>query len=317
MATDRRITVFGGSGFIGRYVVKRLAAQGWVVRVAVRDPVAASFLKPMGDVGQIVPMKANLTDPEAVAEAVKGAEAVVNLVGILYETRRQLFAELHGLAPARLARQAGAAGVRRFVQVSALGADAASPAAYARTKAAGEAGIRAAFPAATIVRPSIVFGPEDGFFNRFAAMARCLPALPLIGGGLTRFQPVYVGDVAEAITRLLADSGSAGRTYELGGPRVYTFKELMEIMLAEIGRKRFLVPLPFAVAQLQAAFFERLPVPPLTRDQIRLLKRDNVVTPGAPGLAELGIEPSALEAIIPTYLGRFRKGGRSSRGVVP
>jgi len=313
MMTGRRIAVFGGSGFIGRYVVKRLAGQGWVVRVAVRDPVAASFLKPMGNVGQIVIMKADLSDEAAVAAALDGAEAAINLVGILYERGRQRFASVHDEGAGRLARLAAACGVKRLIHVSAIGADADSAAIYARTKAAGETAVRAAFPHATIVRPSVVFGPEDGFFNRFAAMAMLSPALPLIGGGRTRFQPVYVGDVAEAIVRALDDPAAQGQFFELGGPKVYTFRQLMELLLAQIRRHRCLVNLPFALADIQAAVLEKLPVPPLTRDQVRLLRRDNVVTPGAKGLGDLGIVPTAVEAIIPSYLEMYRRGGRFRR----
>ncbi len=313
MIAGRRIVVFGGSGFIGRYVVKRLASQGWVVRVAVRDPVAASFLKPMGNVGQIVIMKADLGDEAAVAAALDGAEAAINLVGILYERGRQRFASVHGEGAGRIARLAAVYGVRRLIHVSAIGAVADSPAIYARTKAAGEAAVQAAFPHATIIRPSVVFGPEDGFFNRFAAMAMLSPALPLIGGGRTRFQPVYVGDVAEAIVRALDDPAAQGQIFELGGPKVYTFRQLMQLLLAQIGRHRCLVNLPFALADIQAAILEKLPVPPLTRDQVRLLRRDNVVTPGAKGLGDLAIVPTAVEAIIPGYLEMYRRGGRFRR----
>lgn len=311
--TARRVTVFGGSGFVGRYVVKRLAAQRWVIRVAVRNPVAASFLKPMGNVGQIAPMRADLGADEGALEAViSGADAVINLVGILYERGRQRFDTIHGEGPARLARIAARTGVRDFVHISAIGADPASESAYARSKAAGEAGVRAAFPDATILRPSIIFGPEDDFFNRFACLARYLPALPLIGGGHTRFQPVYVGNVADAVIRVLDNPAARGKTYELGGPRVYTFRELMELLLAEIGRRRALVSLPFGLADLEAAVLERLPgAPMLTRDQVRLLKRDNVASPELPGLKDLGVEPTAVEVILPTYLDRFRRGGRS------
>jgi len=306
----RRVTVLGGSGFIGRYIVKRLAARGAVVAVVSRHASAAGFLRPMGDVGQIAPIDASLADEARLAAAVEGADAVVCSVGILYERGRQRFDLVHHQGPARLARLAAAAGVKRFVHISAIGADATSPSAYARTKAAGEAAVRAAFPAATILRPSIVFGPEDDFFNRFAALARLLPALPLIGGGRTRFQPVYVGDVADAVMAALDRPEAAGRTYELGGPRVYTFRELMELMLRETHRRRALVDLPFALASLQATFLEWLPTPPLTRDQVRLLQQDNVVAPGQPGLADLGIAPTALELVLPTYLDRFRRGGR-------
>ncbi len=307
----RRVTVFGGSGFVGRYVVRRLAAEGFVVRVAVRDPIAAAFLKPTGNVGQIVPMRVDLAADDAVLEAaIAGSDVVINLVGILYERGKNTFNAIQAEAPARLARLAAVNDVSRFVQMSALGADPNATAAYARSKAAGESGVRAAFPAATIIRPSIIFGPEDGFFNRFACIARYSPALPLIGGGVTRFQPVYVGDVADAIARAVKDDGARGQVYELGGPRIYTFRALMELMLVELRRHRGLIPVPFWIAGLQGMVLQLLPVPPLTRDQVELLKQDNVTTPGMPGLAELGIKPTAVELIIPTYLDMYRRGGR-------
>ena len=306
----RLVTVFGGSGFIGRYIVRLLAQDGWRVNVAVRDAERAKFLKPMGDVGQVTPMAVSLRDPASVAAAVAGADAVVNLVGILYESGRQTFEAVHHLGARTVAEAAAKAGVARLVQISAIGADPASPSLYARTKAAGEAAVRGAFPAATLLRPSLVFGPEDGFFNRFAGLARVMPALPLFGGGKTRFQPVYVGDVAEAVKRVLAEPEIAGKTYELGGPTIYTFRQLMELMLKEIRRKRCLVSIPFGIARLEARFLQVLPVPPLTVDQVRLLERDNVAAVGAPGLADLGIEPTPVEAVIPSYLNRFRPGGR-------
>jgi NADH dehydrogenase len=306
----RVITVFGGSGFIGRYLVQCLARRGWLVRVAVRHPDSALFLKPFGDVGQITPVAASLRHTGSVQAAVAGADAVVNLVGILHQRGRQRFDAIHAGGARTVAEAATAAGAGRLVQMSALGADPASPADYARSKAAGEAAAAAAFPGATIVRPSVVFGPEDDFFNRFAAMARFSPALPRVGGGTTRFQPVYVGDVAEAMARMLDDDGTRGRTYELGGPQVYTFKELLELTLRAVDRRRLLLPLPFWAASLQATFLELLPKPPLTRDQVRLLRRDNVVTSGVPGLADLGIAPTAAELIIPTYLDIYRVGGR-------
>jgi NADH dehydrogenase len=308
--TARSITVFGGSGFIGRYLVQRLARHGWIIRVAVRHPDRALFLKPMGAIGQITPIAASLRHEGSITAAVAGADAVVNLVGVLYERGTQGFADIHVDGAARVARAAKAAGAGTLVHMSALGADPASPAAYGRSKAAGEEAVRAAFPEAAIARPSVVFGPEDDFLNRFATMARFLPALPLIGGGETRFQPVYVGDVADALLRLVEDPATAARTYELGGPRVYSFRALMELMLQAIGRRRLLVPLPFALASLQAFFLEWLPVPPLTRDQVRLLKRDTVVGPNALTLADLGIAATAMESIIPTYLARYRPGGR-------
>jgi NADH dehydrogenase len=306
----RVVTVFGGSGFIGRTLVKRLAKTGAVIRVPVRNPERAKVLKPMGDVGQITPFRIELGADAEIAAAVEGADAVVNLIGILYESRRGDFARVHGEAPGRMARAARAAGASHVVQVSAIGADAASPSAYGRSKAAGEAAVRSAFPDAVILRPSIVFGPEDDFFNRFAAMAQYAPAVPMFGGGTTRFQPVYVGDVADAIMVALGDPAAAGKTYELGGPRAYSFEELMTVMLAVIRRDRALAPFTFAFGMMLASVLELLPVPPLTRDQLRMLKRDNVVGAGALSLRDLGLTPTALEPILPTYLDRFRPGGR-------
>ncbi len=313
----RQITIFGGSGFIGRYVVERLADRGWTIRVAVRSPRRANFLKPLGDVGQIVPVRAPLQDEAAVQAACEGSEAVINLVGILYETGKQSFGEVQALGAERAAKAAAAAGAKSFIQISAIGADEQSHAEYARSKAYGEKAVRDAFPEATILRASIVFGPEDDFFNRFAAMARLSPALPLIGGGGTRFQPVYVADVADAVVAALESRSAKGQTYELGGPRVYSFKELLQLLLATIGRKRCLCSLPFSVAKLQGAILEKLPGPPLlTRDQVLLLESDNVVSEGAKNLADLGIEATACEAIIPAYLQRFRRGGGFSTAEV-
>jgi NADH dehydrogenase len=302
----RLVTVFGASGFIGRYVVQRLAHKGIRVRAAMRRPVEAEFLRPYGDVGQIGIVQANIRDDRSVAAAVAGADAVINLVGLLYESGNQTFAAVHADGAGRVARAAKAAGATRFAQLSAIGADADSSAAYARTKAAGEAAVRAAFPEAVIVRPSIVFGPEDGFFNRFGSLARLLPMLPLIGGGENKFQPVYVRDLAAALVAAL-EHGKAP-LYELGGPKVYSFRTLMEYILEVTERKRLLVPLPFEIARFEATFLELLPNPLLTRDQVELLRYDNVATPGVPGLKELEIEPTALEAIVPIYLRRFRRG---------
>lgn len=303
------VTVFGGSGFIGRYVVEKLAQKHWIIRVAVRRPEEALFLKTVGELGQITPIAANIRDQASVEAALSGADAVVNLVGILYESGRQRFAAVQAEGAARVARAAAAAGLQQMVQVSAIGADSASPAAYARSKAAGEQAVKAAFPTATILRPSIVFGPEDDFFNRFAAMARISPVLPLIGGGRTRFQPVYAVDVAAAVMAALERPDAAGQTYELGGPRIYSFRDLMEIMLREIGRHPWLLPLPFSLASLQALFLQCLPTPPLTLDQVRMLKRDNIVGAGARGLSDLGITPTALELVLPTYLAMYRPPG--------
>jgi NADH dehydrogenase len=308
---QRLVTVFGGSGFIGRYVVKRLAASGARVRVAVRRVEDAKFLKPMGDVGQIAPFLANVRVESSVRAAVEGADAVVNLVGILHESGAQRFEAVQATAPGLIAAAAKAAGVRRLVHVSAIGADPNSPAAYARTKAEGEAAVRVAFPEATILRPSIVFGPEDGFFNRFGNLARMLPALPLIGGGETRFQPVYVGDVADAVMAALDRTDALGRTYELGGPRVYTFAELLRYVLDVTQRRRVLAYVPWPLAKLQGRVLGLLPSPPLTYDQVLLLEKDNVAAPGVPGLADLGIaNPQTVESVVPTYLVRYRRTGQ-------
>jgi uncharacterized protein YbjT (DUF2867 family) len=303
-------TIFGGSGFIGRYVVQRLARRGWILRIAVRRPDQALFLKPLGDVGQITPIAANIRNERSVAAAVAGADRVINLVGILPESGPQRFAAVQAQGAGRLARAAKAAGAERFLHLSALGADPQSPSLYARSKAEGEALVREQFPGAIILRPSVVFGPEDDFFNRFAALATLSPVLPLIGGGRTRFQPVYVGDVADATVAALLSEEAPGKTYELAGPRVYSFKELMELLLSEIGRRRLLVTVPWGIARLQASILGLLPQPPLTLDQLKLLERDNVASGQLPGFAELGISPEGLEAILPAYLDRFRRGGR-------
>jgi NADH dehydrogenase len=307
------VTVFGGSGFIGSQVVRTLAKQGYRVRVAVRQPHLAGVQRLHGDVGQIEIVQANVRNAPSVARAVEGADAVINLVGVLYEHGRQQFQTLHAMGARTVAEAARAAGVARLVQMSALGADANSPSKYARSKAAGEDAAREAFPGAVVIRPSIVFGPEDDFFNRFAAMAVIAPVLPLIGGGATRFQPAYVADVAKAVAKAATDPDCAGKTYELGGPTVYSFKELLELVVAETGRARPLVPLPFAVAGLIGAagdLVAGLIPPPLTSDQVELLKADNVVSAGAAGFAELGIVPTAVEGVLPGYLSRYRKGGQ-------
>jgi len=304
------VTVVGGSGFLGRYMVKRLAEAGVRVRVAVRDPEAAAFLKPMGDVGQVVPVQANVRNAASVARAVAGADAVVNLVGILYQTGPQRFDAVHAEGAGTVAHAAAEAGVQRLIHVSAIGASDESEAQYARSKAAGEAAVRDAFPAATIMRPSVVFGPEDGFFNLFGWLATISPILPLVGGGHTRFQPVYVGDVAAAVGTALGDDATAGVTYELGGPRIYSFRELMELVLEVTGRRRLLVPVPFAIAKIEAMFLQLLPRPLLTMDQVELLKSDNVADEALPGLAELGVTPTPAESVVPSYMARYRKGGR-------
>lgn len=309
------VTVFGGSGFIGTQVVRALAKRGLRVRVAVRQPHIAYNMRLMGDVGQVDVVQANVRNEASVRRALQGAAAAINLVGVLYETGRQKFEAIHVDGARSIAAAAAEMGVARLLHMSALGADPASESAYARTKAEGEAAVRAAFPGATIFRPSIGFGQGDGFFNKFGEMAAMSPALPLIGGGETRFQPVFVGDTARAFAQAAIDPETVGQTYELGGPNVYNFRELMELVLAETERKRLLLPLPFAVAGMigklcePIAFFTPI-APPLTADQVKLLKVDNVVSGQAPGLAELGISATAVEGVLPGYLYRFRKGGQ-------
>ncbi len=309
------VTVFGGSGFIGRQVVRALAKRGLRIRVAARRPNLAYELRLMGDVGQIQIAQANIRAPSSVARALEGAEAAVNLVGVLYESGRQQFASLHGQGARNVAEACKAQGVERLVQVSAIGADPDSESKYARTKAMGEAAARENVPGAVVVRPSVVFGQEDDFLNRFARLAVMSPVLPLPGGGVTQFQPVFVGDVAQAIATTVIDPACAGRTYELGGPSTYSFRELMELILREIQRQRLLLPLPWPAARLIGALGDIqasvLPfAPPLTSDQVELLTSDNVADPKALGLKALGVQPTALEAIAPTYLYRYRPGGQ-------
>ena len=315
MATRSVATVFGGSGFLGRYVVKRLAAAGHIVRVAGRDTERAKDLMVAGRVGQVVPLCVSLGNAAAVARAVEGADLVVNLVGILAERRPGDFQRVQAEGAGRIAQAAAAAGVARLVHVSAIGADAASPSLYAQTKAAGEAAVRAALPGATVLRPSLLFGPEDQFFNRFGAMAMTLPVMPVICGD-TRFQPVYVGDVADAVLASLTREDAPGRIYELGGPRVWTFRELLVWILRETRRDRRLFEVPPRLARWQARIGELVPGKPFTRDQLLLLQRDNVVADGAPGLAELGIIPTPVELVVPGYLDRYRAGG-GAREAVP
>jgi len=306
--STRLVTIFGGSGFLGRHMVRALANDGWRIRVAVRRPNNALFLRPMGRVGQIQIVKVNVHDEGAVSAALKGADAAINLVAVLYQSGNQRFESLHVEAAERIARAATESGVKRLLHVSALGiADNASR--YARTKAVGEERVRAAFPEATIFRPSTVFGPEDDFFNKFGWLARMSPALPLIGAGKTRFQPVFVGDVARATAKVLGDAATAGKIYELGGPEIMTLKEVMELTLKETRRNRLLLPIPFGLARIQGAVLGLLPKPLLTLDQVRLLASDSVVSENEATFRDLGIVPEAPGAIIPSYLWRFRKHG--------
>lgn len=308
MATRSVAAVFGGSGFIGRYVVQRLCQAGYVVRAAVRNTERALFLKPMGQVGQVVPLYCALTDEPTIARAVEGADLVVNLVGLLAERRSGDFQRIHADGARAIARLAAAAGVSRLVQVSAIGADPASRSRYAATKAQGEAAVREAFAAATVLRPSVVFGPEDRFFNRFGRMAQLLPVMPVIAG-TTKFQPVYVGDVADAVMAGLTRPDAAGAIYELGGPRIMSFREILAYILHETRRHRPLVGVPMALARMQAGVLEHLPGKMLTQDQLLLLGRDNVVAPGVPGLLDLGVTPTPHELIVPAYLRQYRPGG--------
>ncbi|MGE3874162.1 MAG: complex I NDUFA9 subunit family protein [Parvibaculaceae bacterium] len=314
--SETLITLIGGSGFLGRHIVRSLAKRGYRIRVACRRPDLAGYVQPLGVPGQIMPVQANVRYPDSLAAVSDGAHAVVNLAGVLYSAGAQSFDAIHVFGAEATARAAKAARAKVFVQMSAIGADARSASAYAKSKAEGEARARAAFPGAIVLRPSVVFGPEDDFFNRFAAMARFSPALPLIGGGETKFQPVFVGDVAQAVTQLIDLGLASGRTYELGGPEVMSFREILEFTLKTVGRKRLLVPLPWAAARVQAMILELLPKPLLTTDQVELLKSDNVVSPEAQAeqrtLQGLGITPRGIEAIVPSYLYRYRKAGEFS-----
>ncbi|MDX2276105.1 MAG: complex I NDUFA9 subunit family protein [Hyphomonadaceae bacterium] len=310
------VTVFGGSGFLGRHVVRALAKQGKRVRVAMRRPHVGADLRVLGDVGQIQLVQANVRFSDSVARALEDADAAVNLVGVLHDGGKQSFDAMHVDAARTIAEAAAAKGIGRLVQVSAIGA-APKGARYARTKYAGERAVLDAVPTAAILRPSIIFGPGDGFFNRFAQMATVSPFLPLIGGGKTKFQPIFAGDVADAVCAALDREDARGRTYELGGPRIYTFKELLDYIMAETDRKRLYAPLPFVVAQplglLMGAGFKLIPFidPPLTGDQVTMLARDNVVSADAATIADLGVTNlESVEAIVPTYLWRFRPYGQ-------
>jgi uncharacterized protein YbjT (DUF2867 family) len=311
------VTIYGGSGFIGRHVVRAIAKTGARMRIAVRRPELAGHLQPLGGVGQINAVQANVRFPDSLLAAAEGADAVINLVGILFPTGKQTFRAIQDEGARHVAEAARAANAKALVHVSAIGADPDSPSVYARTKAAGEAAVREVFPDVVVLRPSVVFGPEDDFFNRFAKLARIAPALPLIGGGKTRFQPVFAGDVAKAVVAGVAGRAKAGAPYELGGPEILTLKEVMQRVLTYTMRRRMLVPLPFWLAKLQAAFLQLLPKPLLTIDQVRLLQKDTVVSEEARRerrtLEGLGVtDPVAIEAVVPDYLEQFRPRGQFS-----
>jgi len=312
--SDRLITIIGGSGFVGRHIVRALARRGYRIRVACRRPDLAGHLQPLGNTGQIMAVQANVRYPASLAAACEGAHAVINLTGILHSAGAQSFDAVHVFGAEASAKAARGARARLFIQMSAIGADANSRSAYARSKAEGEARARANFPGAIVLRPSIVFGPEDSFFNRFADLARFSPFLPLIGGGETRFQPVFAGDVGEAVARLV-DAGEAdGKTYELGGPETFSFRQLMQFTLDTINRSRLLLPLPWSIAKVQAAILGVLPKPLLTLDQVEMLRHDNVVGEEARReqrtLEGLGLTPQGIEGIVPGYLYRYRKAGQ-------
>ena len=313
---NKLVTIYGGSGFIGRYIARRMAKEGWRVRVAVRRPNEAIFVRPYGVVGQVEPVFCNIRDDASVRAVMQGADAVVNCVGVLNEVGRNGFDAVQAEGAARVARIAAELGVGRLVQLSAIGADADAASAYARSKAAGEAAVRLAFPQAVILRPSVVFGTEDQFFNRFAAMTRLGPFLPVVGAG-TRFQPVYVDDVAQAAVKAVLGEAAPG-VYELGGPDVHSFRALMQKMLQVVQRRRLIVNIPFFVARIIGGAFDLLQTLTLglftngliTRDQVRNLAHDNVVSPHARGLADLGIAPTPIDAVLPEYLWRYRPSGQ-------
>ncbi len=308
------ISIIGGSGFIGRHVTAALAARGWRIRIVCRRPDLAGFLQPLGDAGQIAFVQANVRNPQSLRPALAGSHAVLNLAGILREQGRQTFEAVHVEGAQAVARAARDAGAERLIHVSAIGADAGSPSRYGRSKAEGERRVKQAFAGAIIVRPSLVIGPEDEFFNLFADMARFSWVLPLIGGGKTRFQPVYVGDVARAISKLLESGGQQGKIFELGGPEVLTMRELLEFMLMVIRRKRLLLPIPFFAARIMAWPMQFIPGAPLTPDQVLMLQADNLVSDAAKQegrtLEGLGIGAEGIEAIVPEYLARFRPQGQ-------
>jgi uncharacterized protein YbjT (DUF2867 family) len=310
------ITIYGGSGFLGRHVVRAIAKTGARMRVAVRRPELAGHLQPLGGVGQINPVQANVRFPDSLLAAADGADAVINLVGILFPSGKQTFKAVQDEGARHVAEAARAGGAKALVHLSAIGASPDAPSLYARTKAEGEAAVREVFPHAVTLRPSVVFGPEDDFFNRFAALARIAPVLPLIGGGNTKLQPVFVGDVAKAVIAGLTGKAAPGAPYELGGPEVLTLKEVMERVLTYTMRKRLLVPVPFWLAKLKGAFLQLLPGPLLTLDQVRLLQTDNVVSEAAKRsgrtLDGLTIEPVPVAAVVPGYLEQFRPRGQFS-----
>lgn len=313
-ANRQLITIFGGSGFVGRHLVQKLAAQGYRIRIAVRRPDLAGHLQPLGGVGQIMPVQANVRYPDSLASACRGADIVINLTGILHESGAQSFEAVHELGAEAVAKAAAESGAKKFIHMSALGADKNSKSAYARSKAAGETRVKSAFPGAIVIKPSIIFGPEDRFFNKFADMARFSMVLPLIGGGKTKFQPVFVGDVAEAFSVVINTDRFSGKVFELGGPEIFSFKELLQFILKTTGRKRILLPVPWFIAKPMGSVLGFLPYTLLTRDQVILLQSDNLTSKEAEKdgrtLDGLGINPETIAAQVPSYLYRYRRFGQ-------
>lgn len=305
------ICIFGGTGFLGQSITRELAKTGARIKIATRFPESAYELKPNGDVGQIVAVTTNYNDEKSIAAAVEGCDIVINLIGILFEKGKNNFKKAHIDLPIKIANACKAQKIEKFIHVSALGVE-KSQSKYGQSKLEGENAIREIFPDVTILRPSVVFGPDDGFFNMFAKLATFLPALPLIGGGHTKFQPVYVGDIADAVKNIVMENSDKfkGQIYECGGPEIVTFKEIYEILLKHINRKRFLIPLPWLVAKIDGAVLGLLPKPPLTLDQVRSLKTDNIVNEHALKLTDLGVNPTAMESILPHYLKCYKRGGQ-------
>ena len=306
------VTVIGGAGFVGRYLIRRLIEQGHSVRIATRDPEAAKFLKPLGGVGQIQPIQVNIRDEVSISRAISGSDCLINLAGVMFPSRRQSFEAIHEYGASRAARAAIKAEVPHFIHISALGVGANGKSKYIRSKTAGEAAVRNIYPNAIIIRPSVIFGAEDKFFNLFARIATLSPVIPLIGGGQNCIQPVYVGDVAKAIAALATDNTAAGGIFELGGPQVLTMAKLMEIVCHQTGRECLLLPLPFVLAKINAFFLQQMPGNILTMDQVEMLKMDNVLSGKHHGLANIGLTPTTLDSVLPTYLHRYRKTKRVS-----
>ena len=308
--TQKIATIFGGSGFIGRHLIRRLTEKGFRIVIATRSPYLHGYLKPLGNPGEIDLEEVNLFDEERLKVLTNNSDVVINLVGILYETRKQKFDNIHVMFPDLLSRVCAEQNIKKLVHISALGINEKVSAQYMQSKLKGEQDILNNFKNSVIIRPSIVFGPEDNFFNKFATLTEFLPALPLIGGGQTKFQPIYVGDVAKSIVAILEKEEIDNNIFELGGPEIFTFKELMKILLREIKKKRFLISIPFGMAKFQSYFMQLMPTPLLTPDQVEMLKYDNVVSGQYPSLRDLGIIGTTIQSILPKYIYRFRKGGQ-------